>query len=488
MSWKRKAIDRELGRLRHERAIRRALQRSKKDTAHFIECFCHIEDRDVEGVIVPFRLWDSQREALKAFEQNRLTVVLKARQLGLTWLALCYAAKKMYCQEGYSVIALSRTENEAKELVRRMTVIFENMPELVSREGDGRRVLSGTTLSVELSGKAPSTFKAMPSTPSAGRSFTANLILLDEWAFQQYAHEIWTAAFPTINRPTGGQVIGLSTMARGTLFEEIYTGDSGFAKVFLPWNSDPRRDEAWYAATKRAMGEKVRQEYPATEEEAFSAMGGAFFPELDGRVHLCGMPPMEGVQRYVSIDYGLDALAALWIAVDGQNRAVVYRELYRSGLIVSEAAKAVKEASGGETIRAVFAPPDLWNRNRDTGRSTAEIFASVGLPLVKTSNARVAGWLDVKEWLKVYPTVDEQTGEPMQMARLRFVKGKTPELWRTMCAIRSEENDPNDAASTPHELTHLPDSLRAFCAGRPTAARTIKEEEDQIQQFLEYGG
>ena len=112
---------------------------------------------------------------------------------------------------------------------------------------------------------------------------------------------------------------------------------------------------------------------------------------------------------------------------------------------------------------------------------------AVYFPVTRTSNARVPGWLDVKEWLRVYETVNEQTGEPVRTARLRLVKGQTTQLWRTLCAIRCDENDPNDAAVEPHELTHLPDSLRAFCAGRPTAAVHVPRDE-QIEDFVNYGG
>jgi len=489
----------ELTLLLRERELRESIRKGREDAAHFVETFCRIEDRDAPGVIVPFRLWPAQKEALSAFCENRLTAVLKARQLGLTWLALCYAAWRMYYVDGYSVIALSRTEGEARELARRMGVIFANMEELVTESppsgtppaGRRKKQLKATALEVSLSGSPCSTFRAMASAPSAGRSFTANLIILDEWAFQQYAREIWAAAFPVVNRPTGGQVIGLSTMARGTLFEEIYTGDYGFHKVFLPWHADPRRDGAWYQNTKKALGEAVRQEYPATEEEALSAPGGAFFAELDASVHLTDMPDLSCCRIYVSIDYGLDALAALWYAVDAEGGAVVYRELYRSNLIVSEAAEAILRASGEEKISAVFAPPDLFSRNRDTGRSTADIFAQKGLPLTRTSNARVSGWLDVKEWLRVFWRRDPNTGEIKPFARLRFVKGATKELWRTMTAIRRSDQNPNDAADTPHELTHLPDSLRAFCAGRPLPARQKgagrEDYEEQIGSFLDFG-
>src|SRR5690606_13605286 len=116
---------------------------------------------------------------------------------------------------GYTVVGISRTEEEAKELVRRLEFMLRHLPRWFCREGTKETRLSGwagitwetTALSVTIfhPGREPATFRAMTSNPNAGRSFTANLVILDEWAFQQFAEEIWTAAYPTINRPTGGQ-------------------------------------------------------------------------------------------------------------------------------------------------------------------------------------------------------------------------------------------------------------------------------------------
>ena len=36
-----------------------------------------------------------------------------------------------------------------------------------------------------------------------------------------------------------------------------------------------------------------------------------------------------------------------------------------------------------------------------------------------------------------------------------------------MPQLQSDERDPNDVSSEPHELTHGPDAIRYFIAGRP---------------------
>lgn len=181
----------------------------------FVAKFGHIEDKDAETLIQPFELWEDQRKALRSIRDNKLNVILKARQLGITWLVLHYALWKML-NPGRTVIGLSRTEDEAQELVRRMSVILDNMRSMFAPKNDQPINWVNATwentsliLTIHFPGQPDSVFKCFPSSPNAARSFTADLIIFDEWAFQQFAEDIWKAGFPTINRPNGGQVVGL---------------------------------------------------------------------------------------------------------------------------------------------------------------------------------------------------------------------------------------------------------------------------------------
>ena len=215
----------------------------KGNVEYFIDTYGHIEDKDADELIQPFEMWDEQRKALHSIMDNRLNAILKARQLGFSWLVMHIAAWLMLCFTGRTVIGLSRTEEEAKELVRRLSVILRYMPELIAEKDSAPAGWNGPVfkataleLTIYFPNEPSSVFKAFPSSPNAARSFTADLIIFDEWAFQQFAEEIWTSAFPVINRPYGGKVIGLSTIERGSLFEEIFTNpDNGFNKIFIPW-------------------------------------------------------------------------------------------------------------------------------------------------------------------------------------------------------------------------------------------------------------
>lgn len=189
---------------------------------------------------------------------------------------------------------------------------------------------------------------------------------------------------------------------------------------------------------------------------------GQYFTEFRRDLHV--VEPFEipkSWRRYITLDYGLDMLACYWVALDDRGKAYVYREVYQPDLIISDAAKAIKAATpADEHISARFAPPDLWNRRQDTGRSVAEVFASEGLPLSKASNDRVAGWLDLKEWLHPF---NDGAGEDANLK----IFSNCGNIIRCLPQLQHDQHNPNDCAGNPHEVTHGPDALRYFVAGRP---------------------
>ena len=203
--------------------------------------------------------------------------------------------------------------------------------------------------------------------------------------------------------------------------------------------------------------------------------GGQYFSEWRDALHVVEPFPIpDGWRRYVSFDYGLDMLAAYLIAVDPAGRAYAVRELYRSYLIISDAAHALRERLLDGGVYQIFAPPDLWNRRQDTGLSAAELFAQYGVPLTRADNDRVSGWLNLREWLK--PVRDEFGRETPSLR----IFSNCENLIRTLPALRRDAKNPSDVSDTPHELTHAPDALRYFLAGRPCPAALPAPEAERL--------
>lgn len=189
--------------------------------------------------------------------------------------------------------------------------------------------------------------------------------------------------------------------------------------------------------------------------------GGQYFDEFRTDIHVIDPFPIPSDwRRYITLDYGLDMLAAYWIAVDTHQKAYVYKELYQSNLIISDAAAAIK-AMTIEKVYETIAPPDLWNRRQETGKSAAEIFGDNGVDLTKANNDRVQGWYNLKEWLKPYEDEQEITTASLVITK------NCVNLIRCLPQLQSDLKDPNDVSNDPHELTHGPDGIRYWCAARP---------------------
>ncbi len=209
-----------------------------------------------------------------------------------------------------------------------------------------------------------------------------------------------------------------------------------------------------YVARLDNLPEKERK---ALKYGNWDIFDGQFFAEFDRTVHV--VEPFEIPKHwyiYFTMDYGLDMLAGYWIAVDTQGNAYVFREVYMPNLIVSKARDLIKSMTN-EQIYAYLAPPDLWNRHKETGKSTADIFAEGDIILYKTNNDRKQGWLQMKEWLKT--STDEQG---QQTSRLKIFN-TCKNLIRCIPELQHDSKRIGDVANEPHEITHGPDAIRGFC-------------------------
>ena len=233
-----------------------------------------------------------------------------------------------------------------------------------------------------------------------------------------------------------------------------FVGKDGMSRIFIPSLLDDNRflkeSDPDYKNRLLALPERERKALLFGDWNIFE---GQYFSEFSKEKHIT--EPFEiptGWRRYRTIDYGLDRLACLWIAVSPDRNAYVYREYCASDLPISQSAKAILDRTPkGEDIYATLAPPDLWARTQETGRTKASLFSEYGVNLTKTSNDRETGWLSIKELLF-------DTG---QGARLKIFSTAT-ELIKCLPALQVDKIRPTDCSTEPHEITHAPDALRGF--------------------------
>ena len=162
-----------------------------------------------------------------------------------------------------------------------------------------------------------------------------------------------------------------------------FLGEDGSRRIFLPARvEDNRFLLAADPDYKRRLEVLPREERRALLLGEWNLFTGQFFSEFSYDLHTCDPFPIPASwRRYRTLDYGLDRLAVLWVAVAPDGRCYVYRELCESDLIISRAAERIREMTpDGEGIYATLAPPDLFGRVQESGRSRAELFREGACP------------------------------------------------------------------------------------------------------------
>ena len=237
--------------------------------------------KDEEKGILPFEDWDYLVWLLDLFLAHKQIIILKARQLGISTLIAGYCLWKALFYEGATIYLLSKGEKEAGKLLDKCKVIWEYLPDFL-RLPFGKWQESAITFP-----SMHSSIDALPSTEDAGRMTGASIVVCDEWERHPYAEVNYLAIRPTLG--DAGQFIGLSTpdlIAGETYFKKTYrrtlSGETGFHKIFLPWNLRPSRTQEWYDREKRNyVGVGFEGEYPSTEEEALTELKTARFFDPD---------------------------------------------------------------------------------------------------------------------------------------------------------------------------------------------------------------
>ena len=340
----------------------RERERVKSSVRYFIEGYGSVEPP--RGEPEPFTLWPSQAMALEHLERDDKIWVLKARRLGLTWLALHYAywiAAFAPDGEDNRILVFCKHAGDAAKLLDRIKNIHARLPEFL-RSATGKDSATNFTLP-----DRRTRLTALAGTEAAARQETASLVILDEFAFTRNGQSrgVWTAIQPTIEG--GGQLIGISTgngrsgdgEAFATIWDGAESGRNGITPIFLPWDARPDRTHEWREAQRRdyLSDHEFYAEYPEDSNQALSGLTSLSVYPHDGlaaaeRIGSELQPasilsPGDGL--IIGIDWG-----------DTQTFAVYALPLPSGGVfIVDELALRQTEPSEAARLILSHKPPDL---------------------------------------------------------------------------------------------------------------------------------
>ena len=147
---------------------------------------------------------------------HRLAVVLKARQLGMSWLTVGFGLWQMLFRPAATVLLFSQRDDEAVQLLNfRLRGMYDRLPPLFR----ARAVVRDNAHEFRLSNGSAAL--AFPTT--GGRSYTATLAIVDEADHTDDLDRLLNAVKPTID--AGGRLVLLSTADKSrpeSPFKRIY--------------------------------------------------------------------------------------------------------------------------------------------------------------------------------------------------------------------------------------------------------------------------
>jgi hypothetical protein len=141
---------------------------------------------------IKFDLRPAQEEILATWTQERYSIVLKARQIGWSTLVAGFALWLTFFWPDQAIIMLSKGEREAEKLLQKATYAYDRLPPWMRERGPKRTSRNLKKLSFANA----SVIESMPSKEDPGRSSTASLVIVDEWAFLENAEEAWASIEP----------------------------------------------------------------------------------------------------------------------------------------------------------------------------------------------------------------------------------------------------------------------------------------------------
>jgi len=224
-------------------------------------------------------MWDWQEDFIYKIHLHNRVIILKARQLGITWMVCMYALWTAMTRPNATILVMSISQREAIGIIDRIKFIYDNLPETLKAANP----ITSPDSRTEKGFLNGSHIIALPSTEKSSRSYTSTLTILDEFAFHDYADKNWAAVMAATEQ---GKIVVISTSnGINNLFYRLYWDakekKNDFLPIFLPYYLHPNRDEGWHEEQKRRLTPQLMaQEYPATEMEAFVHSGNTFF-DLD---------------------------------------------------------------------------------------------------------------------------------------------------------------------------------------------------------------
>ena len=227
-------------------------QKCAADPIYFMETYVKIVSLD-EGLI-PFKMYDFQKEMVGTFHNNRFTICKLPRQSGKSTTIIAYLLHYVLFNPTVNVAILANKAATARDLLGRLQLAYEHLPKWLQQG-----VMSWNKGSLEL--ENGSKILASSTSASAVRGGSYNIIFLDEFAYvpANVAEQFFSSVYPTISSGKTTKVMIVSTPHGMNMFYKLWVDAEEQRNEYIPievhWSEVPGRDEEWKAQTIKNTSE-----------------------------------------------------------------------------------------------------------------------------------------------------------------------------------------------------------------------------------------
>jgi hypothetical protein len=224
-----------------------------EDPIYFIETYIKVVTID-EG-LMPFALYDFQKDIARSVFDNRFTICKIPRQSGKTATLIACILHMVLFNPSYKAAILANKLKTATDIMDRFKVAYENLPKWLQQ---GIIEWNKTSITLENGSKVI----CSSTSSSAVRGSSYNFLMLDEFAFvpEQIAEEFFTSVYPTITSGKTSKTVIVSTPNGLNLFYKMWqnakNGKSEFVPVEAHWWQVPGRDEKFKETTIKNTSER----------------------------------------------------------------------------------------------------------------------------------------------------------------------------------------------------------------------------------------
>ena len=228
-----------------------------QDPAYFIQKYIKVVSLD-EG-LVPFNLYEYQKNIVETIHSNRFTIAKLPRQSGKSTTVVSYILHYILFNQSMNVAILANKQATAREILSRLKLAYEYLP-LWLQQG----IVEWNKGSIEL--ENGSRIIASSTSASAIRGGSFNMIFLDEFAHvpQNVAEEFFSSVYPTITSGQTTKVLMVSTPNGLNMFYHYWRGatkkvgepgKNEYIPIEVHWSQVPAypggpcRDEKWKKET-----------------------------------------------------------------------------------------------------------------------------------------------------------------------------------------------------------------------------------------------